>query len=78
MEVRIQNLTVSSQLQASGGSNYRAPQLPWRPCYQQGNRLVQLPKTGMIWINSLVQPLVVIAGNNSGPYSVEISTYATL
>jgi hypothetical protein len=29
---------------------------------QQDNELVQLPKTSMIWINSLVQPLVISNG----------------
>jgi hypothetical protein len=78
MEVRIQNLTRSSELQVPGESNYIAPQLPWKPCHNQVNGLVQLPKTGMIWINSLAKPLVVGAGNNPGPCSADISIAATL
>jgi hypothetical protein len=78
MEVRIQNLTRSSKLQVPGGSNCKVPQLSWRPCCIQDNRLVQLPKTSMLWVNSLAKPLVVGASNKSGLYSADISVHMAL
>ncbi len=78
MEAHIQNLTEKQSAAGSRGIKLPNPAAALETLLQQHSRLVQLPKTSMIWVNNLVQPLEVNAGDNSGPFSAEGSADATL